>query len=373
MTSRLDVMWLTSEYPWDESPILGVFHGTSARALVRRGVGVTVVAPTPVAPWPLPTLRERWRRYARAPHRQNDFGVEVLRPRYLNVPREPRWAMTDRLLAGAAATTRHEWLSARVIHAHYAAPIGMAAQRLAARLGLPYIITLHGDDVTSWPADHPGMLGPYRQTLANASRVIAVSHALAADAQRIAGIEPVVVPIGIELSRFTAEIDRAAARSDLGVAGDEVLMLMVAYLDSRKRIRDLVDAIHTVGPPLRAIFAGAGPDQGYRAEPGRVDYLGARSNADVPGLLAAADVTVLPSEREGLPTALVEAGAAGVPIIASRAGGTPRAPRRRPRRAARRDQRRQHHRCVAQLPRRPPCRRCARGSAARARAQRLRR
>jgi teichuronic acid biosynthesis glycosyltransferase TuaC len=218
---------------------------------------------------------------------------------------------------------RESWASARVIHAHFAAPIGIAARELSRRTGLPYVVTLHGDDVTGWPHTHPDQRDAYRDALRDAGAVIAVSQALANEAFDLTGVQPQVIPIGIELGRFSAAADRAAARGALGVADDEVLMLMVAYLDGRKRVRDLVDAIHAVGPPLRAIFVGAGPDLGYRSEPGRVDYLGARSNADVPGLLAAADVTVLPSEREGLPTALVEAGAAGVPIIASRAGGTP--------------------------------------------------
>ena len=104
---------------------------------------------------------------------------------------------------------------------------------------------------------------------------------------------------------------------------DEILVLIVAYLEPRKRVRDLVDAIHRVGPPFRIVLVGSGPEQGYRADAGLVDYIGPRANADVPSLLAAADLTVLPSDREGLPTALVEAGAAGLPIIASRAGGIP--------------------------------------------------
>jgi teichuronic acid biosynthesis glycosyltransferase TuaC len=324
VSDRFDVVWLTSEYPWAESPILGVFHGTSTRALVRRGLGVTVVAPTPFAPWPLTALNDRWRRYARAPETQRDAGVEIRRPRYVALPGEPAWAGHARMRASVAERVRRSaWPTARVIHAHFAAPIGIAARELSRRTGLPYVVTLHGDDVTGWPKRRPGELDAYRSALRDAAAVIAVSQALADEARELTGAEPVVVPIGIELERFTADIDRMAARRELGVADDEVLMLMVAYLDSRKRVRDLVDAIHAVGAPLRAVFAGAGPELGYRAQPGRIDYIGPRSNGDVPRLLAAADVTVLPSEREGLPTALVEAGAAGVPIIASRAGGTP--------------------------------------------------
>lgn len=320
----MNVVWLTTDYPWQESPILGVFHRTSARALVRADVDVTVISPTPVAPWPLPLLRDRWRRYARAPMRELDDGVRVVRPRYIGVPSEPDWAGTNRLLARAALGVRaRDWPDARLIHGHYAAPVGMAANRLARSAGLPYVVTVHGDDVTSWPDLHPRLLDEYRRGLRSAARVIAVSGALAEDVARIAGVRAEVIPIGVDLARFAAPIDRGEARTDLGLRSDEIAVVMVAYLEPRKRVRDLVDAIHLVGPPLRLVIIGTGPEHGYRSLPGRVDYLGPRPNSDVPRVLAAADLTVLPSDREGLPTALVEAGAAGVPIIASRAGGTP--------------------------------------------------
>lgn len=322
--TALEVMWLVSSYPWSDNPSVGIFHGTATRALVRAGVGVTVVAPTPMAPWPLPLLRERWRLHASAPRRQTDAGVRVVRPRYPAVPGEPDWAGVDRLMARAARRARAgSWNDARLIHAHFAAPGGMAAWHLSRSTGLPYLVTLHGGDVTEWPDGHPRLLPAYRRALQGAARVVAVSRALADDARRIADVEPIVIPIGVDLDRFTETFDRGEARRALGVADDEIVMLMVARLIPRKRVRELVDAIHLIGHPFRAIFAGSGPEQGYRAQPGIVDYIGEQSNADVPRLMAGADLTVLPSAREGLPTALVEAGAARVPVIASRAGGTP--------------------------------------------------
>ncbi len=52
-------------------------------------------------------------------------------------------------------------------------------------------------------------------------------------------------------------------------------------------------------------------------------YLGARPHDEVAGYMSAADVLVLPSHREGLPTVLVEAGSLGLPVIASAVGGIP--------------------------------------------------
>ncbi len=317
-------MWLTSDYPWAEAPTVGVFHRSSARALVRAGVGVSVVAPTPFAPPPLSLLRERWRLHARSPRFASDAGVIITRPRYLAMPGEPGWAQVDRLMADAVLRARpRAWPAADLIHAHYAAPMAMSARRLSRRTGLPYVVTLHGGDVTIWPRRHRDQLPAYRAALRGAARIIAVSEELAHEAGNLADVEALVVPIGIELERFTQPQDRDAARADLGIAAGEIAMVMVARLVPRKRVRELVDAMHLLGAPYRAVIAGDGPEDGYRAQPGLVDYIGPRSNDEVPPLLAAADVTVLASEREGMPTSLIEAGAAGVPVIASMAGGIP--------------------------------------------------
>ncbi len=171
-------MWVTSGYPWDGDPVGGVFFQTQARALVRLGVSVTVVAPTPIAPWPLPRLRARWQLYSEAPRVMRDDGVLVVRPRYLNVPGEPSWALPDRSVAAAAWRSRRHWDGATVIHGHYSIT-GLAAWRLARRTGLPFFLTFHGNDMNTWPDEHPDRRADLLAAVSDARRVFAVSRALA--------------------------------------------------------------------------------------------------------------------------------------------------------------------------------------------------
>jgi hypothetical protein len=121
-------MWVTGGYPWDGDPVGGIFFQTQARALAGLGVSLAVVAPTPVVPWPLTRLRARWQRYAAAPRLARDEGVLVVRPRYLNVPGQPSWALPDRSVAGAVWRSRRHWDGTGVIHGHYAVT-GLAAWR----------------------------------------------------------------------------------------------------------------------------------------------------------------------------------------------------------------------------------------------------
>ncbi len=123
---------------------------------------------------------------------------------------------------------------------------------------------------------------------------------------------------------------RAGVRAEVGVPGDVPLVLCVARLAPPKRVDLLLDAWDEL-PAAHLLIAGDGPERRaleHRAlerralEHGgrsRVTFLGDRQ--DVDRLLAAADVVVLPSDREGMPMAVLEAMAAGVPVVASAVGG----------------------------------------------------
>ena len=81
------------------------------------------------------------------------------------------------------------------------------------------------------------------------------------------------------------------------------------------------------GEPFLGVFVGDGPERGYGADDprgsGRLDYRGARPHEEIARYMSAADVLLLPSRSEGLPTVLVEAGSLGLPVIASGVGGIP--------------------------------------------------
>jgi glycosyltransferase involved in cell wall biosynthesis len=109
----------------------------------------------------------------------------------------------------------------------------------------------------------------------------------------------------------------AGIREQFGIRPGEVLVTCVARLVERKGHEDLIRA----GAGFRLLFAGSGP-MARRLE-GRGAVL-AGPRRDVPEILAASDIVALPSRfGEGCPNAVLEAMAAGKPVIASRSGGTP--------------------------------------------------
>jgi len=142
---------------------------------------------------------------------------------------------------------------------------------------------------------------------------------LGVDAARIT-----VIPNAVEPRAPVPRDD--ALRARLGVRGDRALALSVARLEEQKGLTHLLDAAAML-PDVVFAIAGEGPERERLVAKAvalglsdRVQWLGHRD--DVPSLLAAADLFVLPSLNEGLPLAAMEAMLAGVPIVATDAGGT---------------------------------------------------
>ncbi|HSE27295.1 MAG TPA: glycosyltransferase [Gemmatimonadales bacterium] len=134
-----------------------------------------------------------------------------------------------------------------------------------------------------------------------------------------------VVPmpgIGVDLSLYGGPRGRAAF-AGLGITEDQPILLMLGELRANKRVGDAIRALARLRDS-RAVLcvAGAGPllhTWMAMAESlglgGRVKFLGYRT--DVPALLAGADALVFCTEREGLPRSVMEAMAAGVPVVAT--------------------------------------------------------
>ena len=160
--------------------------------------------------------------------------------------------------------------------------------------------------------------------------VIAISNPVA-QACSDSGIPPEmlrVVHSGIDPSRARTGC-RDLGREILNVSRNDILLLMVANLTHCKGHETLLAAMPTIldrHPNVRLALVGSGElDKKLRRKVSFLDlddsvqFLGFRS--DIPDLLAAADLFVMPSLHEGLCTSLIDAMFAELPVVASSAGG----------------------------------------------------
>ena len=212
-----------------------------------------------------------------------------------------------------------------LVHCHNVTALfhGARAARLAGRL--PVLFTEHDREMPA-PWRHRLL---HRWLARRVHRVAVVSAGLAEDLIRYEGFpraRTAALVNGIPDPQQEAGTDRAAARASLGWDGRPVA-LAVGSLTEVKNHAGLIDAWAELPKSLgaRLAIAGEGPlHDGLAARAaalpgGAVELLGRRD--DVPRLLAAADVFVLPSHREGLSLSLVEAHAMARPSVAYDVGG----------------------------------------------------
>jgi glycosyltransferase involved in cell wall biosynthesis len=139
-----------------------------------------------------------------------------------------------------------------------------------------------------------------------------------------------VISNAVDLERYRKPVNKQRIRGALGLAGDLCLMLVVAMLREQKGHRYLIEAAARVVPRfpnLHLLFVGDGAlKEELLAQTNalglgkNIHFLGVRS--DIPDLLAVSDYFVLPSLWEGMPVALFEAMASGLPVIATEVSGS---------------------------------------------------
>jgi glycosyltransferase involved in cell wall biosynthesis len=229
-----------------------------------------------------------------------------------------------RLLAG----TQPEVVHAHGLRAGAVAAFALAGAGWRRRHRCALVVTVHNaPPAAGWAGAVYGVLE--RIVARRADAVTCVSGDLAARMRRrgaaVAGLAIVPAPPAGPPGREAV----AAARSDLGGGGGQPVVLAAGRLAPQKGFGTLLAAAASwQGRDPRPVLAlaGAGPlDQRLRAEAHarglRMRFLGQRG--DVPALLAAADVVVVPSRWEGQPLIVQEALRAGRPLVASRTGGIP--------------------------------------------------
>ncbi len=314
----LRLLFLAVGYPTKTYPA-GVFHYEQVQRIAAAGIDVTVVVPTPWVP-PLLRRHERWRRYVDVAPRQIDGAVTVLRPRYLTFPRENHWFAPD--LSQYLAVRALRLPRFDVVHGFHILPLGAVARLLARGWGVPYLTTALGDDVNVYPHLNARNMRVLKTVVREAAAAFANGETLARATTRLTGRPVEDLPLGVSGARFRDLPDRAAARARLGWSQDRAIALYVGRLVPGKGIEELAAALDmSQSAPLLCIAVGSGPLRSLLESRANARCVGALPPGDVPLAMAAADLLVLPSHSEGLPTVLMEAALADLPIVTTDAPG----------------------------------------------------
>lgn len=157
---------------------------------------------------------------------------------------------------------------------------------------------------------------------------VAVSEAVARAFVELYGMtRPEVIPNGIDLARFDLPDARRRWRAAHGFGEDDFLVVSAARLEPQKDPETLIRAFARLDGGYLLIAGGGSLSRAAQecarrcGVERRVRFLGVRR--DVPEMLAASDLFALASRWEGSPVSVIEAMAAGLPVVATAVGGVP--------------------------------------------------
>jgi len=203
----------------------------------------------------------------------------------------------------------------------------------ARSLGIPVIYTVHG---WSFHQDQNMLVKKLRvlgeKYLTSRSDInISVSASNQQSGKyQIPAFRSIVVNNGIDIHKFDPEKKYKDIRKELGIPENEVLVLFIARFTLQKQPLQLIEAFKRVqqkNPAMHLLMVGEGEQKSLAEDIIRSEKLQNKITLqpfrqDVPDILAAADIFVLPSLWEGLPIGLLEAMAMGKAVIASKVDGT---------------------------------------------------
>lgn len=258
---------------------------------------------------------------------------DVYRFPSLPAPRYPQFRVP--VPWGPRLQERLAALAPDVVHLHSPFVLGRLGLRAARRLGVPVCLTFHTQyDVyleryagPAAAALRPALLGTLRRFAGACDLVIAPTRAVRSRLERLGVSTRIeVLTGGIPVDRFAAG-DGRAVRRDWGVPDSCRVLLYVGRLSAEKNLGVLVGAFERLAAaradvclvmvgdgPLRPALARRAAALGER----RLLLPGAVAYERLPDVLAAADAFLFPSRSETQALAVLEALAAGLPVVAAR-------------------------------------------------------
>jgi glycosyltransferase involved in cell wall biosynthesis len=331
----MKILSLSLVYPNPAEPGLGLFVRSRLQAMAES-TAVKVIAPIPVIDYSDP--KGKLLQSRTFPLSRWDGPIEVFHPRWVFPPNGTPLnvlCLAGRLLPLLRRIRRD--FAFDLIDAHFGYPEGATAALLAAAFGVPFTITLRGNETMF--AGFRYRRAVMRWAFRRASRVIAVSEDLRqfAIGQGAPEERTLTIPNGIDPDLFFPR-DRELSRAKYGMAAERKVMVSAGELIEAKGhhlVAEALKALLDEGYDAELLIVGSVGRGGSRFEKTlrrrvlelgvtkRVRFIGFVDRDGMAELLSAADVFCLASYTEGWPNVVNEALACGAPVVATHVGGVP--------------------------------------------------
>jgi glycosyltransferase involved in cell wall biosynthesis len=334
------ICMIASTYPRYDDDGVGRFNRSLAEAIASLGHEVHVLIPfdRSIRPYPSPVHVHPYRYIW--PERWNKMGYAQAMDSDRQLKPHSYLLIVPFLLFGALAL----WRLVRryrvdLIHAHWVIPNGPIGLAVSLVARVPLFVSLHGSDV--FMARRTRLFGNVATAVFRRARAItACSPELYQGAIELGARSEHthLVLWGADPSVFATRSDSDQIAESLGLGRSSAVILALGRLVGKKGFDVLIEALAEVFcsyPEARCVIVGGGSEgprlRALAAELGVVErtiFTGPVAWTEVPRYLALSDVFVAPSVHDvgnldGLPTVILEAMAAGRPVVASDVAGIP--------------------------------------------------
>ncbi len=338
---KIKVLTITHSFPTKYNPIAAIFILNQLVEL-KKYCDIKVIFPHGY----VPSIKffNPYYRFSKIPNQEEVEGITVFHPKYFMIPRiifglrflniyasiESVFSyLSSRKIADKVA---EEW-NPDIIHMHGTLSEGWLVKRLKRKYDKPFLITVHGEDVTRYAKE---MLSApiVKSNLAQSDAIICQSKFLRKEIESI-GIKNkkfFIIPMGAKLERFNPK-DKIKAREKLNLPKNKKVILFTGPLIPRKGVEYLIRAVKLIIKKDKNIYCvviGSGSSEARLKVLSSslnldryINFIGRKTNDEVADYMNACDLFVLPSLNEGLPVVLCEALACGKPIVATKVAGTP--------------------------------------------------
>ena len=316
------VLFLAHAYPRFVGDPVGSFVGNLATALRDHDVQVTVSAPSApglAAHEVIDGIPVHRFRYAPSKHETlaytGTMGAQVRDTLVGKVTMVSYLAAAYRAASDRARVTRFD-----LVHAHWWFPAGLVASGMLSRLGLPYLVTMHGSDLRL-AGSFPMGKSLFRHVATRSGAMSAVSSWLAHAAEAISPATSVTVaPMPVVSRLFHADGTRDADR-----------LLFIGKLTEQKGLHRLLRAMHEMRSAPRLTVVGAGRVDDAEVKrlavdlglDDRIEWLPLLTQEELAAQYRRAAIHVVPALDEGLGLTAVESLLSETPVVGFASGGLP--------------------------------------------------